>query len=88
MFQDPEALRILRNSRAGLTPNGRIYLIERLIGPANESDPAKWDDLNMLTMTGGRERTFEEYAGLLSNAGFSRVERAAENVITAQVVSN
>jgi ubiquinone/menaquinone biosynthesis C-methylase UbiE len=86
MFQDRDALRILQNCRASLAPNGRLYIAEALLRPANESDPAKWQDLNMLLMTGGRERTFEEFAALLRTAGFTHITRKAD-ILEAHSVS-
>jgi hypothetical protein len=86
MFQDEEAGRILRNCRTSLPAGGRVYVIERLLAAANEPDSAKWDDLNMLLMTGGRERTLAEYAALLEAAGFGCVEAVAEDVVRAVAV--
>ena len=36
----------------------------------NRASPAQLFDLNMLVMTGGRERTLSEYGALLAKAGF------------------
>jgi hypothetical protein len=65
---------------------GRIYLVEKVVGPANERDGAKWDDLNMLVMTGGRERTVGEFGGLLKEAGFG-VVRERHGVIEAEAMA-
>ena len=78
MFQDGEAGRILRNCRASLAAGGRIYLLERNMRGPNEADAGKWEDLNMLVMTGGRERTFEKFKALLEGAGFGGVEQVGE----------
>jgi len=84
MFLDPEALRILKNCRASLPPGGRIFLVEKLVTEPNTPDAAKWDDLNMLLMTGGRERTFAEFAALLGDAGFGDVSLTASALIVAR----
>jgi trans-aconitate methyltransferase len=84
MFLDAEALRILKNCRASLAPKGRIYLVEKIVTAPNASDAAKWYDLNMLLMTGGRERTFEEFAGLLRDAGFGDISQAGEGIVVAR----
>ncbi|HEY4329643.1 MAG TPA: methyltransferase [Phycisphaerae bacterium] len=87
MFQDDKALKILRHCRGALAGKaiggtvGRIYIAEGLLKGPNEKDTGKWQDLNMMMMTGGRERTFEEYAGLLGEAGFVKVERKGELVV-------
>jgi len=81
MVQDATALHILKNCRLSLAAGGRLYVVETLLRPPNEPDAAKWQDLNMMLMVGGRERTFDEYANLLRQAGFSQVERRAEIVV-------
>jgi hypothetical protein len=60
-------------------PNGKVILLEMLIGPSNEPSLAKWIDIEMLAMAGGRERTQTEYADLLAKAGLrlARVVRTA-----------
>ncbi len=45
-------------------------MLERLVAPPNEDPEAKFFDLFMMTVTGGRERTREEFAALLAGAGF------------------
>ncbi|WP_242055279.1 methyltransferase [Nostoc flagelliforme] len=49
---------------------GTLLLFETVIPPGNVSSFSKLFDLNMLVMTGGRERTEEEYQVLLLHAGF------------------
>jgi hypothetical protein len=83
MFQDDEAERILRNCRAAIAVGGRIYLAEQIVKDPNVPDAAKWDDLNMMVMTGGRERTLQEFRGLLEAAGFTAVRQAAEGIVAA-----
>jgi hypothetical protein len=39
----------------------------------NEPDFSKFFDLNMMVMTGGKERTEKEFAQLLNAAGFKLV---------------
>jgi predicted O-methyltransferase YrrM len=68
-WDDPEAQTILRNCRRAMRPSGRILLIERVIPPGNEPHPAKFGDLLMLVMYGGRERTVEEFTRLVAGAG-------------------
>jgi O-methyltransferase domain len=49
---------------------GRVFIIERLIsGDPDHSVPVLLSDLNMLLLTGGRERTNAEYGKLLAAAG-------------------
>jgi hypothetical protein len=74
-WDDARARRILAGCRAALPHRGVLLVVERLL-PARVADaPGLIEaDLNMLVLTGGRERTAAEYAGLLQTAGL-RLER-------------
>jgi O-methyltransferase domain/Dimerisation domain len=69
-WDDAEAQAILRTCRRSIGPEGRLLVLERLVAPPNEDPEAKFFDLFMMTVTGGRERTREEFAALLAGAGF------------------
>jgi hypothetical protein len=69
-WDDASAIEILRKCRAAMADSARLLLVERGIRPANEPDPAKFIDLMILVMLGGRERTAEEYERLYTEAGF------------------
>jgi len=73
-WDDEQATRLLRNCHRALAPNGKLLLVEMVIPPDNQPSPAQAMDLNMLVVAGGRERTEDEYRGLLQGAGF-RLER-------------
>jgi hypothetical protein len=49
--------------------DARVLVVERVVGPPNEDADAKFSDLNMLVMPGGRERTRDEFARLFESAG-------------------
>ena len=69
-WDDEKATTILRNcARAG---NGktRVILMESVVAPGNEPHFAKWLDLEMLLLPGGKERTEAEFARLFEGAGF------------------
>lgn len=66
-WEDEEAAAILRACRR---TGGVVLVIERVVGPPNGDPAAKFGDLNMLVMPGGRERTRDEYAALFEAAGF------------------
>jgi O-methyltransferase/methyltransferase family protein len=70
-WNDESARRILRNIAEAAEPGARVVLIEAVIPPGDVPHPAKVVDLTMLAMTGGRERTAEEYRALLDSAGFT-----------------
>jgi hypothetical protein len=74
-WSDDQSVTILRNCREAMGPNGRVLLVEMVLGgDAAEPDLARMTDLNMLALTGGRERTREEFVALLAKAGL-RLER-------------
>jgi len=58
-----------------LIPGARLLIVEHVVAPGNEQDPAKFIDLEMMLITGGRERTKDEYVALL-NAADLDCERA------------
>src|SRR6202521_1833564 len=60
---------ILKNCRSAMATNGRVLLVEAVIQPGTATSFSKYVDLNMLVMTGGRERTEAEYRALLDSAG-------------------
>jgi hypothetical protein len=69
-WEDPESIAILRNIRAVIPDDGALLVLERELGGPNANPDAKFSDLNMLVMPGGRERTVEEFAALYEEAGF------------------
>jgi precorrin-6B methylase 2 len=85
-WDDERAVTILKNcARAMRSPNGKVILIEMPVGPANEPGLAKWLDIEMLAIAGGRERTEQEYAELLAKAGL-RMTRVARTAAPTAVI--
>ena len=70
-WDDARALSILRNTRRAMDEGARLLLIERVLPPGDAPSPGKLVDITMLVLTGGRERTEEEYRALLEAAGFT-----------------
>jgi hypothetical protein len=70
-WPDEEACRILGNCREAMDRSGILLIVEMLVEPGNEPSPVKLLDLEMLVVTGGRERTRGEFEGLLQTSGFS-----------------
>lgn len=70
-WNDEQALAILRSCRAAVTPNGRILVLERIIGAPNVAPAEKFGDLNMMVAAGGRERSHEEFVDLFTAAGYA-----------------
>ncbi len=69
-WDDAEALAILRTVRAAVGSNGRLAVIDAVMQPGNSPDPNKDLDLNIMALTGGRERTAADFARLFEAAGF------------------
>jgi hypothetical protein len=64
-WSDEEAVIILRQAVSNLQANGRIYLLEMLLPEHNGQGGLL--DLNMLVMTGGRERTLRNEPEITSH---------------------
>jgi hypothetical protein len=69
-WDDTAAVDILRSCRRAMRPDAALIVLERVIGPPNAAAHGKLMDLHMLVMTGGRERTRDEFAALFHQAGF------------------
>ena len=68
-WEDDECVCILQTVRAACA-EGRLLVIEQVVGDPNTDARAKFADLNMLVMPGGRERTAAEWKSLFNSAGF------------------
>jgi predicted O-methyltransferase YrrM len=69
-WDDAKSIAILKNVRKAIRPNGRLLVVEAVIPPGNAPSPGKFLDVNMLVMTGGRERTEAEFRALYKAGGF------------------
>lgn len=69
-WNDQAALKILKNCRQAISPNGTLLLVETVLSPATDPAGALMDML-MMVLTRGRERTEPEFRSLLEEAAFS-----------------
>jgi hypothetical protein len=69
-WDDQHAHDILVNCRRAIPIDGVLLLVEWALLEGNEASEGKLFDVVMLLMTGGKERTVEEYRRLLAGAGF------------------
>jgi len=69
-WDDDAALKILKNCRRGIRPDGSLLLVEGISKPPNEPDPNKFLDVWFIG-GGGCERTEAEYRELLRRGGFA-----------------
>jgi precorrin-6B methylase 2 len=73
-WNDDDCRRILRTVRAAMDDRARLVVVERVLDvegrSATDARDLAFVDLHMLVAFGARERTEEEYACLLADAGF------------------
>jgi SAM-dependent methyltransferase len=74
-WPDEQATAILRNCRAALKPGARLLIAEGVYPPridrSLESRGAAANDVNMLVVAGGRQRSEAEFRSLYEGAGFA-----------------
>ena len=73
-YDDPDCLRMLGNVRGAMPAHARVLVLEKTVPTDDTPGPGRWLDLHVMLLTGGRERTVDEYRALLSKAGL-RLER-------------
>ncbi|HZC43538.1 MAG TPA: methyltransferase, partial [Acidobacteriaceae bacterium] len=76
--QDADAITILKNCRAVIPQAGSLLIMEFILPPlVSKADPLLeghlMSDLNMLAVTGGRERSEREWKELLEATGFTLI---------------
>jgi hypothetical protein len=73
-WDDARALDLLRTCRAALRETASLWVIEAVLPAPRDASPspARSHDLNVLVLTGGRERTIDEYDALARSAGLLR----------------
>lgn len=76
-WDSDSCVRILRNCRESLVEGGRIAVVDHLVGEVGEPGLAPLMDMNMLAMTGGKEREIGEFDALFAAAGLRRVKVSA-----------
>jgi O-methyltransferase/methyltransferase family protein len=82
-WEDEKAIRILKNCRSRMKQDGRLIIVDCVVPETNEPDFSKTFDLNMLVMTGGKERTAAEFKQLLASAGFKLLRVIPTDVPTS-----
>ncbi len=70
-WNDEQCGRLLGRCRAAMRPGTTLLAIERVLSDEFVSSPARTWDLQMLAITGGRERTRDEYARMMADTGFA-----------------
>ena len=82
-WDDERAAAILHTIRAAATADARLVVLETIVPPGNDPNGAKWLDLLMLALLGGRERDEAQWRALLAGSGFEPV-RMEDGLIEAR----
>jgi hypothetical protein len=72
-WNDEECVQILRNMSHRAPPAGRVFIVEHVISEIDLTHFATLFDIHMMCWGTGRERTVQEYASLLREAGWTYV---------------
>jgi len=78
-WPDEACIKLLKACRAAVKPNGRLLVLDCVIGQGNDFEPAKFLDLNMMIFPSGLERTEAQFRDLFAASGWrlSRIVRTA-----------
>jgi C-methyltransferase len=85
-WNDEKTLAILKVVRKSIAPHGRLVLLETMLRPDGSAVYPALSDLNMLLLTGGCERTEDEYRALYRAAGFELTRTVATKSPTGTTV--
>jgi hypothetical protein len=69
-----------------MSPRARLFVIERVIGPPNESPEGKFSDLNMMVQYAALERTREEFHDLFKRGGFELTDVVPTRTLMSIIV--
>ena len=100
-YNDDVAIKLLKNCRAVIPPDGALLVIEFVLpdvisGPDPKLETLLLSDINMMAVTGGKERSAAEWKPLLAAGGFevrriipvaATKDKFANNVAIVQGVS-
>ena len=84
-WDDARSLTVLRNCRRAMGDDARLLVIEQVVPPGNDPSLSKLYDLHMLVLSGGRERSEDEYRDLLA-ASDLRLARVIPTGIPRSVI--
>lgn len=69
-FRDARAIEVLRVIRRTIPEGAPLLVVEGVVPAGNEPHYTKFDDVEMLVVAGGVDRRADQWATLLSDAGF------------------
>ena len=68
-WDDDRSIAILTNCHRAMSDGSRLLIVESVVPTGNETCFSKFLDLNMMIMSGGRERSREQFRTLFAAAG-------------------
>ena len=68
-WNDELCVQILTHCRQAMAKGGRVLVVDNVVPAGNEPHWGKQLDINMLVLTGGRERTVADFKQLFARAG-------------------
>lgn len=68
-FDDARALALFRNVAAAMDKEARLFVAEAMVPEDGTASSAQVHDVNMMVLTGGKQRTLAEHHALLEAAG-------------------
>jgi hypothetical protein len=84
-WNDDDALRILKQARAAMSPSGTGVILDIVLDGATPF--GRLCDLHLMVVTGGRERTLDQIGDLVREAGFRLVRvESTPSIVSAVVV--
>jgi len=84
-WNDERAITILKNCHNQMSQNGKVIIVDCVVPETSEPDFSKFFDLNMMVMTGGKERTEKEFVQILGAAGL-KLLRVIPTKVPASIV--
>jgi hypothetical protein len=72
-WNDEKSIQILNNCNKAMKAGSKLLVIEAVIPTGNTPHPGKFMDINMMAMTGGKERTEKEFSTLFEKAGLKLI---------------
>jgi hypothetical protein len=68
---DEQSITVMKNCHKAMVENGKLLIVERIVGSGPDSFLAKFLDVNMMLLVkGGCERTETEYRNIIEASGF------------------
>ena len=80
-WSEEQNLTILGHCRKVMKPESKLLIVEFVLPSDNSPHPGKILDMVMLTVTGGEERTEEEYGALLASEGGTAHDPGGANCV-------